>query len=325
MSGDMLEVTVDGPHGPRTVRVSHPERVYFPELGVMKADVVRYFVSVGAGVLAALHERPTTLERWPAGVQPGSKLSIWKGAPGDAFFQRRVPRGAPTWVETVRVGGPDGSVIDAVCPTEIAVVAWAANLGTLTFHPWPVRRAHLDRPDQMWIDLDPQPGTTFHDAVRVALELRALLADLGMAGLPKTSGGRGAHVVVSIQPRWSMADVHRALIALGRELVRRMPRQATMERLKRDRGARVYVDCSPQTIASAYSVRPTSRAMVSAPVTWEELTRVDPKDLDITTMPRRFAAVGDVHARLGEQRCGIERLLELADRHEHDGTGGEVR
>jgi DNA ligase D-like protein (predicted polymerase) len=227
-------------------------------------------------------------------------------------------------VKTVRVTGPDGSVIDAVCPTEIAVVAWAANLGTLTFHPWAVRRAHLDRPDQMWIDLDPQRGTAFRDAVRVALELRALLADLGVAGFPKTSGGRGAHVVVSIQPRWSIADVHRALIALGEELVRRMPRQATMERLKRDRGARVYVDCSPQTIASAYSVRPTSRAMVSAPVTWEELTEVDPKDFDVRTMPRRFAAVGDVHAKLGEQRFGIEPLLELADRHERDGLGGEV-
>ena len=320
----MLELTVDGPHGARTVRVSHPERVCFPELGVVKADIVRYFLSVGEGVLAALHERPVTLERWPAGVHPGSKLSVWKGAPGDAFFQRRAPRGAPAWVETVRVTGPDGSVIDAVCPTEIAVVAWAANLGTLTFHPWPVRRARLDRPDQMWIDLDPQRDTTFRDAVRVALELRALLADLGMAGFPKTSGGRGAHVVVSIQPRWSIADAHRALIALGEELVRRMPRQATMERLKRDRGARIYVDCSPQTIASAYSVRPTSRAMVSAPVTWEELTEVDPTDFDVRTMPRRFAAVGDVHAKLGEQRFGIEPLLELADRHDRDGLGGGV-
>jgi DNA primase len=158
----------------------------------------------------------------------------------------------------------------------------------------------------------------------VALELRGLLADLGMAGLPKTSGGRGAHVVVSIQPRWSIADVHRALIALGRELVRRMPRQATMERLKRDRGARVYVDCSPQTIASAYSVRPTSRAMVSAPLTWEELTEVDPEDFDVRTMPFRFAAVGDVHAKLGDQRFGIEPLLELADRDERDGIGGKV-
>jgi DNA ligase D-like protein (predicted polymerase) len=325
VSGDVLELTVDGPHGARTVRVSHPERVYFPDLGVVKADVVRYFLSVGEGVLAALRERPVTLERWPAGVHPGSKLSIWKGAQGEAFFQRRVPRGAPAWVETVRVPGPDGSIIDAVCPTEIAVVGWAANLGTLTFHPWPVRRAHLDRPDQMWIDLDPQRDTTFGDAVRVALELRELLADLGIDGVPKTSGGRGAHVLVSIQPRWSFADVHRALIALGRELVRRMPRQATMERLKRDRGARVYVDCTPQTIASAYSVRPTARAMVSAPVTWEELTVVDPKDFDVRTMPRRFAAVGDVHAELGDQRFGIEPLLEMADRHQRDGIGGEVR
>jgi DNA ligase D-like protein (predicted polymerase) len=321
VSDDVLELSVDGPHGARTVRVSHPERVCFPELGVTKADVVRYFVSVGEGVLAALRERPVTLERWPAGVHPDSKLSVWQGARGDAFFQRRVPRGAPAWVQTIRISGPEGAVIDAVCPTEIAVMAWAANLGTLTFHPWPVRRAHLDHPDQMWIDLDPQRDTTFRDAVHVALELRALLADLGMAGFPKTSGVRGAHIVVPIHPRWSMADVHRALIALGEELVRRMPRQATMEWFKRDRGARVYVDCSPQTIASAYSVRPTPRAMVSAPVTWEELTVVEPTDFDVRTMPRRFAAVGDVHAELGGQRCGIEPLLELADRHERDGTG----
>jgi len=296
-----VELLVDGPDGPRAVRVSNPERLSFPALGVTKLDVVRYFLAVGHGILGAVRDRPTMLERR-------------QGERGEVFFQRRVPRGAPPWVTSARLAGPDGSELDVVCPRELAVVAWAANLGTVAFHPWPVRRADVHRPDQLLIDLDPQPGTGFSDASRVAIELRGLLAELGMVGFPKTSGGRGLHVIVPIEPRRTWTDARRALLALGRELVRRMPTQTTMEWRKRDRGARVFVDCNPQTVASAYSIRDSPRALVSAPLAWDELSGASPEDLDVTTMPARYARVGDLHAGLGDRSFGLEPLLELADR-----------
>jgi DNA ligase D-like protein (predicted polymerase) len=305
-----MELTV----GERTVRVTNPDRVYFPERGITKADVVRYFLAVGDGITAALHDRPTMFERWPRGVQPDSKLAIWQGEPGDAFYQRRVPKGAPEWVQTARVPAPDGSTDEVVCPTETAAVIWAANLGTLRFHPTTARRGALDRPDRLPIDLDPQPGTDFADAVEVALELRGLLADHGLSGYPKTSGGRGLHVLVPIEPRWSYADVQRASFALGGELVRRMPERATIARLKKERGARIYVDAGQMTIASAYSIRPTPDARVSAPLTWDELPAASPEDFDVTTMPARYAAAGDLHAALDERRHSLEPLLELAER-----------
>jgi DNA ligase D-like protein (predicted polymerase) len=324
--GDAIELTVDGPDGPRTVRVSNPDKVYFPELGVTKADVVRYFLAVGDGIVRALHERPTMLERWPGGVVPGAKLSVWMGERGAAFFQRRVPRGAPDWVERARIAGPAGSDDEVVCPTELAVVLWAANLGTLRFHPWPVRRADIDRPDELRIDLDPQTGTDFHDAVRVAVELRGLLDEVGMEGFPKTSGGRGVHVYVRIPPNWPLSDVVRALGALGRELVRRMPDGVTMARRKQDRGRRVFLDHNQMagTIASAYSIRPGPHAMVSAPVTWDELTAVSPHDLNLTTMPARFAAIGDLHARMAGRRFSIAPLLEMSDRDARDGSADDA-
>jgi DNA ligase D-like protein (predicted polymerase) len=297
--------------GPRTVRVTNPERIYFPRLGITKADVVDYFVAVAEPILASLRERPTMLERGPNGVLPDSKLTIWKGEPGDAFYQRRVPKGAPDWVQTARVAAPDGSYDDVVCPTEVAVVAWAANLGTLRFHPATVRRPDLEHPDRLPIDLDPQPGTDFEDVVRVALGLRGLLGELGVTGFPKTTGGRGLHVLVPIEPRWSYAEVQRAAFALGRELVRRMPRHATIARFKKDRGERVYVDCGQMTVTSAYSVRPTPHARVSAPLTWDELPGVTPADFDVRTMPARHAALGDSHAALAERSFSIEPMLEM--------------
>jgi DNA ligase D-like protein (predicted polymerase) len=266
---DELELTVGG----RRVRVTNPEKVYFPERGITKADVVRYFLAVGDGILAAVRDRPTMLERWPGGMS------------GRAIFQRRVATGVPDWVEA---GG------DGVYPTELAVVAWAASLGTLRFHPSPVRRGNRDRPDELRIDLDTQPGTGFRDAVAIAMELRGLLAEAGLEGLPKTSGGRGLHVTVPIEPRWRWEDVAAAQHALARELVRRMPRAATMERLKPDRGARVYVDHGQFLIAAAYSIRPVPRALVSAPLTWDELATAEPEDFDVTTMPGRFARLGDL-------------------------------
>lgn len=302
-----IELAVGG----RTLRVTNPERMYFPRLGITKADVVRYFVAVAEPILAALSERPTMLERWPKGVLPDSKLSIWKGEPGDAFYQRRVPRGAPDWVQTARVAAPDGSYDELVCPTELAVVAWAANLGTLRFHPATVRRPDLDHPDRLPVDLDPQPGTGFRDAVRVAVELRSLLGELGVTGFPKTTGGRGLHVLVPIEPRWNYSDVQRAAFALGRELVRRMPRHATIARLKKDRGERVYIDCGQMTVTSAYSIRPTPRACVSAPLTWDELPDVTPADFDVVTIPTRHAVLGDPHADLAELSFSIEPMLAL--------------
>ena len=300
---DPVELLVDGPDGSRAVRVTNPDRLSFPALGVTKLDVVRYFLSVGQGILAALRDRPTMLQRM-------------QGERGQVFFQRRVPRGAPRWVASARLAARDGTALDVVCPTELAVVAWAANLGTLAFHPWPVRRADVDRPDQLLIDLDPQPGTGFTDASRVAIELRGLLAEHGMDGFPKTSGGRGLHVIVPIDPCCSWTEARRAHVALGRELVRRMPAHATVELRKRDRGPRVYVDCNPQTVASAYSIRPGDRALVSAPVTWDELSAVSPEDFDVTTMPARFAAAGDLHAGLAGSSFALAPLLELADRDE---------
>jgi DNA ligase D-like protein (predicted polymerase) len=287
-------VTVELNVGGRVVRLTNPDREYFP--GITKADVGQYFVAVGDGIMNAVRERPTTLER-----RSGD-------APGKPFYQRRIPRGAPDWVETVHLPAHDDiPPADVVCPTELAVVAWLANLGVFTLHPWWVRRPRLDRPDQLWIDLDPQPGTGFGDAVRVALELRAVLAGHGLPLFPKTSGGRGLHLHVPIQPRWSHEEVHGARVALGREAVRRMPRQATMEWSKRNRGTRVYVDCNPPTVASAYSIR--SDALVSAPVTWDELDDLDPRELNVRTMPHRFAGTGDLHRR--DEAFGIEPLLEL--------------
>ena len=247
--------------------------------------MVRYFLAVGDGILAAVRDRPTMLERWPGGMA------------GRAIFQRR-PRDVPEWVRAE----PDG-----IYPTELAVVAWAASLGTLRFHPSPVRAGDPAHPDELRIDLDPQPGTGFADAVRVAVELRGLLEDHGLTGCPKTSGGRGVHVTVPIAPRWSWEAVARAQASLARELVRRMPGQATAERRKRDRGARVYVDHGQFLVAAAYSIRPVPAATVSAPVTWEELEDAAPEDFDVRTMPARFAALGDLHA--GAPAASIEGLL----------------
>jgi DNA ligase D len=314
--------------GARTVRVSNPDKVYFPERGFTKRDIVGYFLAVGDGILGALRERPTTLERWPGGVFEGAKLSTRGDNRGDAFYQKRIPKGAPDWVETARIAFPSGRPADEVCPTEAAVIAWAANLGTLTFHPWPVRRPNVDHPDQIRIDLDPQPGTDFADAVRVAPHLRALLHELGMEGWPKTSGGRGLHVYVPIEPRWTFVEARRAVIALGRELERRLPDQVTMSWWKEERGERVFVDYNQmardRTIASAYSIRPRPRAPVSAPLRWDELDSVTPEDFDIQTMPDRFSSVGDLHAGVGEQAYSIDTLLEWAERDQRDAGLGDL-
>jgi DNA ligase D len=319
--------TIDA--GGRELRVTSPSRVIFPSTDrspeITKLEIVEYYISVADGIMRALDRRPTTLERWPKGVHPGIVVSTREKGVGDAFFQKRIPRGAPEYVETARIEFPSGRHADEVCPTEVATVGWAAQMGTLTFHPWPVRREDVDHPDELRIDLDPQPGTDFDDAVRAAAEARALLGELGYVGFPKTSGGRGVHVYVRIAPRWSFTEVRRAAIAFGRELERRLPGQVTTNWWKEERGERIFVDYNQnardRTIASAYSVRPKSGAPVSAPVTWDELTEGAPEDFTVATMPARFAEVGDRHAAIDEAVHSLEPLLEMYERDVAAGYG----
>jgi DNA ligase D len=312
MGGAAIELEAGG----RTVRLSSPDKVYFPARGFTKLDLARYYLTVADGITRALRDRPTTLERYPDGVE------------GESFFQKRAPKNLPDWIPTARIAFPSGRYADEICPTEPAAVLWAANLGCLTFHPWPVRRSRPDHPDELRIDLDPQPGTDFTDAVLVARELDALLTGLGMRGWPKTSGGRGLHVYVPIVPDHTFQEVRRAAIAVGRELERRLPGRVTTAWWKEERGERVFVDYNQmardRTIASAYSVRPHPHAPVSAPLTWDELDGADPHDFDLATMPGRFTRLGDVHADMDEHAYPLAPLLELADRDERDHGLGDL-
>jgi DNA ligase D len=311
--------------GGRDLRVSSPDRVIFPATErsgeVTKLDIVKYYLSVDDGIMRALERRPTTLERWPKGVHPGIVLSTREKGGGDAFFQKRVPKGAPDYLETARIEFPSGRHADEICPTEIAVVGWAAQMGTITFHPWPVRSDDVDHPDELRLDLDPQPGTDFADAVRVAAEARSLLSDLGYTGFPKTSGGRGVHIYVRIEPRWTFTDVRHAAIAFGRELERRLPGEVTTKWWKEERGERIFVDYNQnardRTIASAYSIRPKTGAPVSAPLTWDELASgIAPEDFTVATMPARFAEVGDRHAAINDTHHSLQPLLDMYARDE---------
>ncbi len=328
-SANAVELEADG----RLVRVSSPDRVVFPARGITKLQVVEFFLSVGDGILGALLDRPTTLERWPKGVFEGAIMATRADNRGDAFYQKRVPKGAPDYVDTATIAFPSGRTADEVAPTELAVVAWAANLGTLTFHPWPVRRDDVEAVDQLRIDLDPQPGTDFGDAAAVAPHLRELLDELGLTGYPKTSGGRGIHVFVPLAPRWSFVQARRATIAIGRELERRLPEKVTTKWWKEERGAKIFVDYNQmardRTIASAYSIRPNQRATVSTPIAWDEVHEVHPDDFDITTVPARFAARGDLFAALRADRdvaldCSLDAALDLARRDEEEHGLGDL-
>ncbi|MFJ4840916.1 non-homologous end-joining DNA ligase [Streptomyces sp. NPDC088746] len=307
-----MELDVDG----RAVRLSNPDKVYFPEKGYTKKDVAGYFQAVGPGILRALRERPTTLQRFVDGVE------------GDFFYQKRAPKNLPDWTPTARIEFPSGRHADEMCPTELGAVLWAVNLGTLTFHPWPVRRADTDHPDELRIDLDPQPGTDYADAVRAAHELRSVLEDHGLRGWPKTSGGRGIHVFVPLVPEWTFTQVRRSAIAVGRELERRMPERVTTAWWKEERGERIFVDYNQtardRTIASAYSVRPFPHAPVSAPLRWEEIDDAEPRDFDLRTMPARYAEVGDLHADMDDHAFRLDQVLELARRDEHEHKLGDL-
>lgn len=325
-----VEIEVAG----RAVRVSSPDRVVFPGVdggpGLTKLDVVRYFVSVADGITGALLQRPTTLERWPKGWSPDAVMATRAGGHGDAFYQKRIPKGAPDWVETARIEFPSGRTADEVRPTEPAVAAWAAQIGTLTFHPWPVRHPDTEKVDQLRIDLDPQDGTSFEDAAAIAPNLRDLLSELGMTGYPKTSGGRGLHVFVPLAPEWTFTQARRATIAIGRELERRLPEQVTTKWWKEERGEKIFVDYNQmardRTIASAWSIRANARATVSMPLHWDEVPHVHPDDFDVRTAPDRFAEVGDLYAPLRADRdpaldCDLRPALDLADRDEAEGLG----
>lgn len=317
----------------RSVRISSPDRVVFAEAGLTKLDVVEYFLSVGDGILGALLHRPTTLERWPKGYFEGAVMATRSDSHGDAFYQKRVPKGAPSWLETARIAFPSGRTADEVAPHELAVVAWAAQMGTLTFHPWPVRRDDVESVDQLRIDLDPQTGTTFDDAAAVAPHLRALLDELGLVGYPKTSGGRGIHVFVPLAPEWSFAQARRATIAIGRELERRLPEQVTTRWWKEERGEKIFVDYNQmardRTIASAYSIRANPRAAVSTPLEWDEVGDVHPDDFTVATVPARFTERGDLFAALRADRdpaldCSLDAALALARRDEEEHGLGDL-
>jgi DNA ligase D-like protein (predicted polymerase) len=325
MASPFVEIQV----GDRVVKVTNPDKVYFPARQETKLDLVNYYLSVGDGILRALFERPTTLERWPGGVFEGAKLSTRADNRGDAFFQKRIPKNTPDWIQTARIAFPSGRHADELCPVELADIAWAANLGTVTFHPWPVRRADVDHPDELRIDLDPQPGTDFDDAKKVALgPVREILGELGFTGFPKTSGNRGVHVYLRVEPRWTFTEVRRSALAFAREIERRMPDLVTTAWWKEERGEKVFIDFNQnardRTIASAYSVRPKPHAPVSAPVTWDELPDVETDDFTIATMPERFAKLGDLHATIDDQAFSLEPLLEWADRDERDHGLGDM-
>jgi DNA ligase D len=310
MAGKAEEITVAG----RDVRLTSRDKIYFPERGFTKGDVFEYYLAVGESILRALRGRPTTLQRFPEGID------------GEMFFQKRVPtRGVPPWVQTAGIAFPSGRKADELCPADLAHVAWASQLGTIVFHPWPVRSSDVDSPDELRIDLDPQPGTDFADAVTVAGEVRAVLDELGFIGYPKTSGGRGVHVYVRIRPQWSFVQVRRATIALAREIERRRPDLVTTKWWKEERGAKVFVDFNQmardRTIACAYSLRANQRATVSTPVDWDELAQVEPNDFDLRTVPLRLAGRADPHATIDDVAHDLTPLLEWAQRDERDGSG----
>ena len=317
MASDAVEIEADG----RTVRVSSPTRVIYettdfsPE--VTKVMVAEYYVAVADGLMRALRDRPVALERWPKGVRDDMVMSTRADSHGDAFYQKRMMRGAPSYVESTRVLFPSGRPADEMCVTEIAVAAWAAHMGAITFHPWPTRRTDNDRPDELRIDLDPFGTATFADAVRVAAEARDLFAEHGIRAFAKTSGKRGIHVYVRVAPRWTFTDVRHAAIAVARELERRAD-GVTTAWWKEERGDNIFVDYNQnardRTIASAYSLRPAPGATVSMPVTWDELAALtDPRDFTLHTVPGKLAADGDAWAEIDDVAHDLTPLLDLWD------------
>ena len=311
-SSPAIEVEV----GDREVRVTNPDRVYFPARGETKLDLVNYYLSVGDGIVNALRERPCMLHRFPEGVS------------GEKVHQKRVPRGAPPWLETVRVHFPRWNrTADELCVTELAQVIWAVQMSTVEFHPWNSRRADVEKPDEWRIDLDPGPKCPWSRVQKVAPVVHEVLDELGAVGWPKTSGGNGLHVYVRIKPEWGFRDVRRAALAFAREVERRMPDDVTTTWWRKDRDpADLFVDYNQNardhTIAAAYSVRGNPIGTVSTPVRWDEVDDVEPDDFTIATVPGRYQELGDLHAGIDDAVFEIDPLLEWADRDEREGKEG---
>jgi DNA ligase D len=295
------------------VRVSNPDRVYFPATGATKRDLVDYYLAVGPGIVNALRERPCMMHRFP------------KGLAGGKVHQKRVPGGAPPWLETVELYFPRyGRTADELCVTELAQVIWAVQMSTVEFHPWNSRRADVEAPDEWRIDLDPMPQCPLATVRRVAGVVHEVLDELGAVGWPKTSGGRGMHVYVRIKPAHGFKDVRRAALAFAREVERRVPEDVTTTWWRKDRDpAKLFVDYNQNardhTMAAAYSVRGFPTATVSTPIRWDEVDSVEPEDCTMATVPARFAEVGDLHADIDQAVFAIDELLDWATRDEHAG------
>jgi DNA ligase D len=315
MPSPSVEVEV----GSRTVRISNPDRMYFSTRGETKLDLVNYYLSVGPGIVRALRERPCMLHRYPDGVD------------GEKIYQKRLPKGAPDWVESVQVRFPSGRTADELCVTELASVIWGVQMSTVEFHPWHSRRADTEKPDELRIDLDPGPGAGFAECQQVAAIVHEVLDELGAVGWPKTSGSKGIHIYVRIEPTFGFREVRRAALAFAREVERRASSLVTTAWWKEERpdGA-VFLDYNQnardRTIASGYSIRGFPWGPVSAPVTWEELPDVEMRDFTIATMPARFAELGDLHAGIDDPAFtwSIEPLLEWAERDETDRGLGDA-
>ncbi|WP_394845338.1 DNA polymerase domain-containing protein [Pendulispora brunnea] len=306
---DSEVLSVDG----HDVAVTHPSKPYFTkETKLSKLDIVRYYLSVAPGALGGIRGRPIVLKRFV------------DGAEGEAFYQKRAPEKRPPWVRTVTLAFPSGRTAQEIVVDDAAGLAWVVNLGCLELHPHAVRETAMEHPDELRVDLDPGPGVVWEDVRRVALEVRALLEEHGLTGWPKTSGSRGIHINVRIEPRWSFSDVRRAALALSREIERRVPTLATSKWWKEERHG-VFLDynqnAKDRTTCSAYSVRPLPDARVSTPLEWSEVPDCNPADFTVLTVPARFAERGDPHARIDEFPGSLEPLLELANRDEAAGLG----
>jgi DNA ligase D len=294
--------------GGRVVTISNPDRVYFPERGETKLDLAQYYIAVGDGIVRALRERPCMLHRFPTGVA------------GEKVHQKRLPKGAPDWVQTVEIYFPRfGRTADELCVTELGAVVWAVQMSTVEFHPWNSRCADVETPDEWRIDIDPGDECSFDCVRRVAAVVREVLAELQITGYPKTSGGGGLHVYVRIEPSWGFSDVRLAALAFAREVERRAPDDATTVWWRKDRDPRkAFVDFNQNardhTIASAYSVRGNPAGTVSTPITWDEVESVEPHGFTIATVPERFARLGDLHAGIDDVAFSLEPLLEWAAR-----------
>jgi bifunctional non-homologous end joining protein LigD len=294
------------------LRVSNPSKLYFPEAGFTKLDLVRYYIECEQAVVRHLRERPTVMKRWVDGVQ------------GKPFFQKRVPDGSPEWLETAVVTFPSGRHARELVPNDAAHLVWGANLGVIDWNPWPVRRADLDHPDELRVDLDPQPDIPFAQVREVTLCVGDVLREHGLVGFPKTSGSRGMHVFVRVTAEQPFKEVRRAALALAREVERRMPKQATTRWWKEQREG-VFIDYNQnardRTVASAYSVRAVADARVSCPLGWDEVPDVEPAELRLDTVPARLREHGDPSADIDEHAGSLDSLLELAARDEREGLG----